>query len=1009
MLRKTFCYVEGYSTAFKQWKRMKVDELQEKLVKPSSNYRVFASVQRYEKPRSEAGEKVWMPLFFDLDAEDPARALEDAKKVAFYFFSVLGIHESNVRIFFSGKKGFHIIVNPEVFDIRPEKDLHLKIRKACMQIAEGLGIADAKAGGTFDHTVYSARRVLRIPNSIHEATKLYKVELSFQELSLGMDVIRKVAEQPKKLLWPLEPEEEVSSNEDAQAFWKSIEEDYAEAHELANLKPDIKIHDFGDLPVCMKHVLALNALPRPRTGNRTMLAIGSYLKDAGTSEDEAVRIMQEWALRQKNIGWADEPEKLKGAVASTVKYIYRPAEAGKESSYQFSCKYMLALGTADHKIPCQGVQCPAIRGKMQVTKETINLELADFSKSIYLAEKVRVPTLVSGKAGTPYVVPKRVRFTCHAGDKQEFCAGCPIAAFNGEASFEFDVRDPEILEIVGCSNRDQWVAIRKKFHFPHGCMKSKARVEEYMNVEEIRMSPAAVDPLNFVKSEFVARRGFFVGYPMQSNKRFYVTGFPVKDPKNQTSAIIFQECEKLETEVETFKMTPEIMRELTVFKLCGDQDVEDKLREIHTDLAANIYRIWDRQLLAYAFDIVAHSVRGFKFRAEPFVKGWCEMLVVGDSGQGKSAIARRLIAEHYRVGEMISGGGASRTGLLYSYQEQGRGWMLIWGALPLNDLGMVVIDEFGDLDPDQFGKLTDVRSSGICKADGIIRAETFARVRLVALTNPKAGKHLSEYTYPVMAIKDLIKGAEDIRRFDFAMSVASGEVAVEKINQADEEKVPHVYTAGLCRNLIRWAWSRGEAQIEFTDDASRMVLAETIRMAGDFYAGEIPLVEPADHRFKIARLAAAIAARVFSSSDDGERLIIESRHVGFATAFLYEIYKSKNFKYDEWSASQLKQAPAKSMDMERAFSEFMTLLRWKTVLGMLRSYESFDEKNFRAFLGDDRLTQTTIVSLVGQGLITKKWRQFVKTPKGKQLVEYSRDKVPEKETLQAMQEGGIFS
>ncbi len=1006
--RKKFCYVDVHSSAQRQWKRVKLDEVDKKLLGPSNNFKCFQSVQRYAKASGEADafqELMWMPLFFDLDSEDPGDTIEDVKKIHNYLTDILEIDREYIRIWFSGKKGFHIVVEPEVFGIKPEKQLHFKIKKAAMEICELLSLT------TFDAKVYSVRRVLRVANSIHQDTKLFKTEVSLAEVAQGIASIVEKAKRPSKLKRRDDPEDDVPTIEEAKEFWDRVTAECEEAKELQNLNPSHRIKGFGELPVCMKHLLALEELPTANSGNRTVISMASYLKDAKHSLEEAIGIMVPWALKLKNIGWSDQPRKLEASVRSTVKYIYHKSQDKGSTPYHFACKYILALKTPEHAIPCQGLQCPAIKGKMQATKETIKLDLADFSKSIYLGEKVKVPTLLSGKAGTPFVVPQRVKFTCEPDpDTGEFCKNCPVAQFDGTATFDFAPQDPEILEIVNTTNARQWEAIRRKFRFPMACKRARGTVENYMNIEEVRLSPAAIDVTEFKKNEHVSRRGFYMGYPIEPNKRYNLTGYPVKDPKTQASTFMFMEKERLETEVETFQLTKEVRDGLKLFQ-AKEGELEEKWREIHEDLAHNVYRIWNRTETAWCVDLVAHSVRGFRFRSEPFVKGWVELLIVGDSGQGKTSIVRRLVQGHYRVGEYISGGSARRTGLLYSFQENGKGsWMLIWGALPLNDLGLAVIDEFGDLPEEEFSKLTDVRSSGIVKATGVVTAETFARVRLIALTNPKKGRHLAEYEYPVASLKELVPAAEDIRRFDFACAVSSGEVAVETINDPDIKKVDHKFTSGICSDLIRWAWSRTENQVEFTDDCSRLILHEATRMAKEYYAGAIPLVEPADQRLKIARLSAACAARVFSTDDTGEKLIVKPEHVLFVTGLLSSIYNHANFRYRDWSRSQLKTDVSSTDGLERAFKKIQEFTDWKKIFGVLTMPGQLEAREMvDALDGNRTLAQKAMNVLRVFGVVQKKWGKYVKTARGNQMIQWALNekKVTKEEIEEALMGGRL--
>lgn len=982
--RQDYLYVDGTSSAQAQWRRVRIDQIAEKVMAPASNFKCFASVQRYQKPHGEPKEKFWMPVFFDFDhKDDPGVCINDVKRTVNFFIDHLQVPTQYVQIYFSGSKGFHVLIEPEVFDLRPAEDLHLRIKKLTMYLAEMLELK------TYDPVVYSVRRVLRLPNSIHEKTKLFKIALTLGEVALGMDWIRAEAKHPRKPVHEEEPSD-VPIVEDAKVFWDKIQAEYDDVKELVHLKPSHKIADFGDLPVCMKHLLELTALPRANTGNRTILSMATYLKDAGKTEQEAMLLLVPWFLRLTNIGGAGDAKMLSAAAAGTIKYVYHRGEEDHQKAdagYTFSCKYILGLSTGDHKIPCQGVTCPAIKGKMQETKDIIDLELREFSRSSYLGERVRVPALLSGKAGTPYVVPKRVRFTCSPGpDKEQpFCERCPVAKFNGEASFTLDARDPQVLELVACTNKDQWSAIKRKWRFPQDCHSQHLKVEEYMNVEEVRLSPAAADIKNFESNEYVVRKGYFIGYPIEANKRYKLTGYPVKEPRSQASAFLFEDREKLATDIESFRMTKDIYEELKAFQVRGEESVEERWTSIHKDLAANVYRLIGREQMAFAIDLVAHSTRGFAFRTEPFVKGWAEIIVVGDSGCGKSKLVNSLVHGHYGVGELLDGASSKRTGLLYSFQETGKAWMLIWGAFPLNDGGLITVDEFGDLPDEQFALMTEARSSGRVKATGVVTAETFARVRFIALTNAKKGKHLAEYDFPCVALKELVPAAADIRRFDLACAVASTEVPHEQINSPEFERVPHTYTKYLCSTLIKWIWSRDSSQITFEDEASLMVLECANGMARDYYAGEIPLVEPADQRFKIARLSAACAARVFSTDETGERLIVRKEHVQFVYDILNTLYMNPNFRYYDWSRDRRKSDLGGDADMKALYEKFRGLQDWRRLLGFLSLPGQIESKELENLLNDRARAQNVLNVLRILGLVEKKWGKYLKTARGFQF------------------------
>ena len=261
-------------------------------------------------------------------------------------------------------------------------------------------------------------------------------------------------------------------------------------------------------------------------------------------------------------------------------------------------------------------------------------------------------------------------------------------------------------------------------------------------------------------------------------------------------------------------------------------------------------------------DLVYHTPISFMFQEQQVKRGWGECLIIGDSGQAKTTVVERLMA-HYRCGELLSGESTKRTGLVYSIQQTGSksSWSLIWGAMPLNDGGLLTVDELSGMSEDDLAKMSDVRSSGIAKATGVVTAETTSRTRMIFISNPRNGRQLKAESYGVMSILKLFGKAEDVRRLDFAVAVASGEVDADIVNRniSDMPVVEHRYTSDLCNTRVLWAWSRRPDNIVFTQEAAIKILELASKM-GKKYSSRIPLVEPADQRIKIARLSASAAA-----------------------------------------------------------------------------------------------------------------------------------------------------
>ena len=123
-------------------------------------------------------------LVFDFDSE----AIEQAQKDAIVLLdrlSEIGVNvEDSVRVFFSGGKGFHVEVPLEGTDLTPEE-----LKLVCSNIASGLE--------TFDSKIYNTTRIYRLPNTKHNKTGLFKIELEPYDLyELTVDQIKDKAKEP---------------------------------------------------------------------------------------------------------------------------------------------------------------------------------------------------------------------------------------------------------------------------------------------------------------------------------------------------------------------------------------------------------------------------------------------------------------------------------------------------------------------------------------------------------------------------------------------------------------------------------------------------------------------------------------------------------------------------------------------------------------------------------------------------------------------------------------------
>jgi hypothetical protein len=624
--------------------------------------------------------------------------------------------------------------------------------------------------------------------------------------------------------------------------------------------------------------------------------------------------------------------------------------------------------------------------------EAVEVHLADSAMAKYYGKRIHVPVMVSGKDTTPYICPKKVKFTCIGADKEnKKCANCRLALHAGEMVKEFTSLDASILKLIKCTEKQQHMELFNLLEVNPRCESCEMTIEEFMNIEELRLIPKADANFGFTKDhEYVVRTGLYIGSDLKTNKRYTMAGYMYPDPNTQYATYIFDKAFPEKDVISSFELNEETVEHLKLFQLKEGQTIEDKFNEIHADLERNVTYIWERRDVAFAVDLIYHTVMHFYFQNQFVKRGWGELLIIGDSGQAKTTVVERLM-NHYRLGELYSGESSRRTGLVYSIQQTNRRWFLVWGAFPLNDGGLLTIDELSGLSEEDLAIMSDVRSSGIAKATGVITAETTSRTRVIYISNPRNGRQLNTETYGVNAVLKLMGKAEDVRRLDLAMAVASGDVDPTLINRRIEEIPPiqHVYTSDACNTRVLWAWSRRPENIVFTDDATQRILDAATTM-GLKYSSRVPIVEAADQRLKIARLAVAAACCTVSTDESFANVIVEPRHVDFVVNFMNKLYCQKSFSYDRLSEQEAQASDTSEENIERLRSLFLTLpvLDYNDMAKILYQLPYFSRATLEDYTGlqKDEL-KTLLKFLTNNNIVDKVKGDYRRLPLGTKLFE----------------------
>lgn len=587
---------------------------------------------------------------------------------------------------------------------------------------------------------------------------------------------------------------------------------------------------------------------------------------------------------------------------------------------------------------------------------------------------------VKGRQEPGYTVPRKVKYDCSM-DKGPICEICPMKGEGGEMEKVIAGSDPAILEMVG-STRPQLIKLLQLMASIPKCEKLNINVSEHQAVEVLYGRPS-VDHSGGEdtqdNSDYKNIKLMSVGrHDTSPNQTVRIVGALHPDPRRQSNEFLAWDLTKQETSLDRFEMDSRVQGLLKQFRPDPGQLPLAKLRDIAEDLSAHATQIYGRPELHAAMDLVFHSAISFDFDGKRMIRGWLELLVVGDTRTGKSEVATRL-TRHYSAGEVVGCESATYAGIIGGLQQFGanKEWAITWGVIPMMDRRLVVLDEISGLSMESIGAMSSARSSGVAELQKIQQERTHARTRLIWLGNPRDGR-MSDFTYGVQAIRPLIGNPEDIARFDLAMSVSSGDVKSSDINRSREVGAQQ-YSREAASLLLRWAWSRSPDQIVWGDGATAAVYKAADAL-GARYVEEPPLIQAANAREKVARVAVALAARLFSSDERGEKVVVERAHVRSAVSFIDRLYNMAGFGYAERSREVIE---------DRAAAERPDNINHaRAILGrnpgldkFLRSQGTFRRQDLEEILDVDREAANAVISeLYALRMIWKDKAQVKLTP-----------------------------
>ena len=269
----------------------------------------------------------YLPI--DIDHPELTPALQAARLLSRFFFENWQIDPAAWQIYFSGAKGFHFMLDCRLFGrVAPSRNLPAIFDSLRRHLAQEL---PEPLRGTIDLTIKDRMRLLRLPNTIHEQSKLYKIIVSADELrALDAAQLRVLAKRPRPLTLTdesgLVSHVEVRENPAAAKLFQRVQRQFKTLtrkpfayrfHRPADLD-QIQFHCAGAQAIWQSHI-------EPGHRNNCAIRLASELRQLGLSAAETESKLLEWNERNAIELSSDE---LRSVVHSAYQHRF---------PYRYSC------------------------------------------------------------------------------------------------------------------------------------------------------------------------------------------------------------------------------------------------------------------------------------------------------------------------------------------------------------------------------------------------------------------------------------------------------------------------------------------------------------------------------------------------------------------------------------------------------------------------------------------------------------------------------------------------
>lgn len=305
-----------------------------------NNTDVYATVFQYNNEDQNQSD-LFGPLYLDLDMEfhtneEYNKLKADVARIVTYLNLQYGIPTDYIKFYFTGKKGFHLIIPSTVFNIRPDKDLNVYYKIIAKELSENT------INPIIDLKIYDKKRLFRLPNSINGKTGLYKVPITYSNIvKFSYEDMMEYATSPKS----------IDSNE-----VKPVDKAINKLTEIKTALKEVAVKKAKNrmiptnvdlskvkFPSCIQEIYRTGCAEGNR--NNTTVILASAFFQQGVDFDTAMSMLNKWN-DEKN-----DPALSEMEIQTTINSAYQQVQDGR----RYGCASIRDMGL------CVGKECRIYR------------------------------------------------------------------------------------------------------------------------------------------------------------------------------------------------------------------------------------------------------------------------------------------------------------------------------------------------------------------------------------------------------------------------------------------------------------------------------------------------------------------------------------------------------------------------------------------------------------------------------------------------------------------------